>query len=84
MDANFRQRYYTPQFSESATVSVRRLAWAMGKKMPAAVNLMVQLIPLVVNPTKICAACQDKSKCQVCSFHNPAPPQGIEALDGVF
>jgi hypothetical protein len=78
------KRSYSPQFSNMATVSVRRLAWAMGKSMPAAVDLMVQLMPFVINPLKICAACQDKSRCQGCCFHNPSLPQGLETLEAVF
>ncbi|MFP3041612.1 SARP family transcriptional regulator [Treponema primitia] len=62
---------YTPQFSELATVSVRRLAWALGKKMPAAVDHMVQLLVAVYKPASICGHCQDKSKCQKCIFSQP-------------
>jgi hypothetical protein len=66
-------RFYTPQFSEMATVSVRRLAWAMGKKvkMPAAVNLMVSLLPYLISPDSVCLHCQDKTKCQACTFSKP-------------
>jgi hypothetical protein len=60
---------YTPQFSEMAVVSVRRLAWAIGKPMPKAVDLMVRLLPSIVDPSKVCLSCQDNAKCQECIFH---------------
>ena len=63
------KRYYTPQFSPMASVSVRRLAWAMGVSMPVAVNIIVRLLPNIVNPLKVCSLCKDKTKCQGCSFH---------------
>ena len=68
------KRYYTPQFSALASVSVRRLSWAMKKSMPAAVEIMVKLLPHMVRPEKICAACQDKTKCSACVFTNQHQP----------
>ena len=58
-----KKRFYSPQFSELAAVSVRRLAWAIGVPMPDAVDFMVKLIPSIVEPTKVCFACQDKARC---------------------
>ena len=50
------KRFYSPQFSELAAVSVRRLSWAMGVPMPAAVNIMVQLVTSFVDPSKVGAS----------------------------
>jgi hypothetical protein len=60
---------YTPQFSLLATVSVRRLAWALGLTMPKAVNRIMALLPTLVSPAVVCAACKDNSKCSACAFH---------------
>jgi hypothetical protein len=65
------RKLYTPQFSEMATISVRRLAWALGKKMPATVDHMVQLMLTVYEPAAVCSHCQDKSKCEACIFSLP-------------
>jgi hypothetical protein len=62
------KRYYSPQFSALAAVSVRRLAWSMGKTMPAAVDLMVSLLPFNVDPAKVCLSCKDNTKCKSCVF----------------
>lgn len=70
-----KQRFYTPQFSALASISVRRMAWALGLSMPAAVNIMVRLLPSMVNPSKVCQLCKDKTKCQSCSFLNQPSPQ---------
>jgi hypothetical protein len=42
--------------------------------MPATVDIMVRLMPNVVNPSKVCQSCKDKSKCCACAFGN----QGTE------
>ena len=81
------RRPYTPQFTNLATVSVRRLAWALNKSMPKTVDIMVKLMPSIVSSSKVCSACQDKSKCQSCIFHNPdseVSPQLLETLEKVF
>jgi hypothetical protein len=66
-----RHKPYSPQFSELATVSVRRLAWALDVKMPAAVDHMVRSMLMVHGSGKICAQCRDKSKCDKCIFSIP-------------
>jgi len=75
MNNTTNKRFYTPQFSALASISVRRLAWAMGLSMPAAINIMVRLMPSIVNPSKICLLCKDKTKCQSCSFLNQPTAQ---------
>jgi recombinational DNA repair protein RecR len=78
------KRFYSPQFSEKATVSVRRLAWAMGKPMPAAVDLMVRLLPSILDPAKVCLSCKDTTKCQACIFCQQVSAQDKTALLTAF
>ncbi|MDR1127733.1 MAG: hypothetical protein LBL20_00335 [Treponema sp.] len=75
------KRYYSPQFSGLAAVSVRRLAWAMGKPMPATVDLIVRLLPSVLDPANVCLACKDNSKCKLCAFsQQPAAENAAPAV----
>jgi hypothetical protein len=72
---------YAPNFSETAAVTVRRLAWAMGTNMGQAVDVMVKSLPAFINAEKVCALCKDKTKCTVCSFKNSGEmPQKAVAL----
>jgi hypothetical protein len=71
---------YSPQFSDTATVSVRRLAWALKKSMPKTVDLMVSLMPSLVEPSKVCLACQDQTKCHACIFSRKFTQQEQAAL----
>jgi hypothetical protein len=71
---------YTPQFSDTATVSVRRLAWALKKSMPKTVDPMVSLMPSLVEPSKVCLACQDQTKCHACIFSRKFTQQEQAAL----
>jgi len=61
---------YSPDFSELAAVSVRRLAWAMGTNMGKAVDIMVKALPAFIRTEKVCELCKDKSKCKICIFKN--------------
>ena len=65
------KRFYTPQFSALASISVKRLAWALKKDMTEAVDIIIQLLPYIMDYKKICNACQDNSICDSCAFHNP-------------
>ena len=72
MQPTNQKRYYTPRFSEMAVVSVRRLAWALGKSMPTAVDHMVKLLPSLVDPSRVCSACKDQTRCKFCAFYDPS------------
>ena len=78
------RRLYTPQFSDTASISVRRFAWALNKTMPATVDLMVRLLPAIINPSKVCLLCQDKTKCQCCIFSKQTDPAELTALEAVI
>ena len=62
-------RFYTPQFSETASVSVRRFAWFLNKPMTEAVEKIIQLLPFIMDSTKVCQACKDSRKCHSCAFN---------------
>jgi hypothetical protein len=59
---------YTPQLSAAASAAVRRLAWSLGKPMTKAVELLIMALPAIVDPSKICLACLDRSDCKSCIF----------------
>ena len=80
MQTTTNKRSYTPQFSNLATVSVRRLAWAINKPMTSTVDIIIRFLPTVVDPSKVCLACQDKSKCSCCIFGSLGNQQDTEAL----
>jgi hypothetical protein len=80
MNSTNQKKYYSPPFSALAAVSVRRLAWAMGKPMSAAVDLMVSLLPSTVDTSKICLSCRDNTKCQGCTFRSAITPEEKAAL----
>jgi hypothetical protein len=71
---------YSPQFSDTATISVHRLAWALKKSMPKTVDLMVSLMPSLVEPSKVCLACRYQTKCQACIFSRKFTQQEQAAL----
>ncbi|MDR2619279.1 MAG: SARP family transcriptional regulator [Treponema sp.] len=62
---------YTPQFSPSATVTVRRLAWALQVSMPKAVDRAVNALPSLFPPSLVCPFCKDSTKCELCAFSQP-------------
>jgi hypothetical protein len=59
---------YTPQLSDFSVISVRRLAWAMGTTMGAALTRMVKLLPADFDRTLVCQRCKDNTKCTLCVF----------------
>jgi hypothetical protein len=64
-----KKRFYSPQFSEKAIVSIRRLAWALGLSMPKTIDILVNEISLIFSSSVVCPQCKDKTKCKSCGFH---------------
>ena len=62
------KRFYSPQLSAQASVSIRRLAWSTGRPMTKAIETLVMALPAIVDPSKICLSCKDKSACKTCIF----------------
>ena len=69
------RRYYTPQFSKIAVVSVKRLSWALNLPMTKIVDFIIHALPSLVDPAKVCLSCKDRSCCCNCTFrvHSPGP-----------
>ena len=61
---------YTPQFSDYTCITVRRLSWALGIPMTAAVERMAKLLPTLFDPSVVCLSCKDQTKCDKCGFRN--------------
>jgi hypothetical protein len=75
-----RRKPYTPQFSETATVSVRRLAWALQISMPKTMDRIVDALPSLFSPSDICPSCKDNAKCGLCVFARAAAEKAAPAV----
>jgi hypothetical protein len=67
---------YGPELTSFGSVSVRRLAWALGVNMAQAIDYMALYLPEKMDMSFVCPRCKDKSKCGSCGFFkttNPAP-----------
>jgi hypothetical protein len=71
---------YGPNLSEFGSVSVRRLAWAIGTSMGEAVDFMALYLPQKMDMAFVCDRCKDKSKCGTCSFFKTTNPALITTI----
>jgi hypothetical protein len=80
---------YTPQFSDFASVSVRRRgnlvsdAWALQSNMPAALNRMVGILPAIFSAELVCQRCRDKEKCSLCVFSKQVSKSDMQTLSAM-
>ena len=71
MQANEENVFYSPKFSNRATISVRRLSWFMKKPMTQVINEIINILPNVFESSKVCQTCKEKSLCKYCTFSRP-------------
>ena len=60
---------YTPELSDSASATLRRIAWSLGKPMTQTMNAIFEKIPNLMDRDKICESCRDPSACNICGFN---------------
>jgi len=70
--------HYTPQFSNFATISVRRLSWLWNLPMTQTINAIIEKLPELVDPEKVCQSCKLTDKCKCCAFSKSKLPQIVE------
>ena len=80
MQTSYFKRFYTPQFSELAAVSVRRLAWSLDVPMTQTMDHIVRILPSVIDASKVCLSCKDNTKCTCCIFGSLGSQQAITEL----
>ena len=59
---------YTPELSLQDSSTLRRIAWALGIPMTKAIVEVISYTAKVVDSSKVCESCKDKSKCEGCAF----------------
>ena len=69
------KRFYSPQFTETASVSVRRFAWFLNKPMTQAVEKIILLLSFIMDSSKVCKTCKDSRKCGSCAFNIKKLPE---------
>jgi hypothetical protein len=74
---------YTPPLSDFSVISLRRLAWAMGTTMGAALGRIVRLMPAMVDPGLVCQRCRDNTKCSSCVFKTTVNESEKAALTAI-
>ena len=61
---------YTPELSDSASATLRRLAWAVNQPMTKTLEAMFQKISRIIDKQKVCESCKDPSACSICGFND--------------
>jgi hypothetical protein len=74
------RRVYTPKLSVEASDAIRRLAWSMEKPMTVAVIKLIMALPAIIDPSKICLACKDKTYCKGCIFSRHLTAEDKKAI----
>ena len=60
---------YTPELSDYHSGTLRRIAWALGKPMTQAINMIFDNVDRFIDPAKVCDKCKDKTICESCYFN---------------
>jgi recombinational DNA repair protein RecR len=61
---------YTPELSISASATLRRIAWTVGKPMTQTMEAIFMKLPSMIDKQKVCECCKDPSACSICGFGN--------------
>ncbi|MFZ0449062.1 MAG: hypothetical protein WAL98_07440 [Desulfatiglandaceae bacterium] len=65
--------YYSPELTYIGCVTLRRLAWHLGKPMTKSLEMLITQTAIKMaemDPGKVCSSCKDDSICDHCPFNN--------------
>ena len=78
---NYEKLVYTPKLSLETSEAIRRLSWYMETHMTKAIKALINAIPAIIEPLKICSSCKDKTDCKNCIFsHQYTEEEKIKLL----
>ena len=60
---------YTPELTESASATLRRIAWALDQPMTRTLDAIFMKMPNLMDGKKVCESCRDPSACNICGFN---------------
>mgnify|MGYP001767476723 CR=1 FL=1 len=60
---------YTPQINQSASATLRRIAWSVNKPMTKTMNAIILKLPKLIEKENVCKSCRDPSACHICGFN---------------
>jgi hypothetical protein len=60
---------YTPELTDSASATLRRISWAVNKPMTKTMNAIFIKLPNLMDKEKFCESCRDPSACNICGFN---------------
>ena len=75
---------YTPEFNQSQSAVLRRIAWACKIPMTKTLSLIIDQSAATLDKNKICDACKDKSFCEYCPFSHEKSCQRSESIISVL
>ena len=61
---------YTPELTYRHSCALRRIAWALDMPMTKAMGTVFDYIGKIVDSSKVCDACRDKTRCKDCVFND--------------
>ena len=64
---------YTPELSLKSSCTLRRISWALGVPMTQGIELVFDYLPRLLDRSKVCMACRDRSRCPDCAFNTQLP-----------
>ena len=65
---------YTPQLSNAASSTLRRIAWSLNKPMTKTMEWIFTDLIKFIPSGAVCEACKDPTKCSHCPFSNQGKP----------
>ena len=67
---------YTPELSLRSSSTLRRVSWALGVPMTVGIEFVFDYLPRILDRSKVCKACRDRSRCSDCAFNSHASDEG--------
>lgn len=75
---------FTPEISNESFHILQRIAWGMRMPVSVVMDIILRIVPLIIDREKICNECMSKTICGKCPFSSEHHTYSRDLIDKIM
>ena len=75
---------YTPEISNESFHILQRIAWGMRMPISVVMDIILRIVPLIIDREKICNECMNRTICRNCPFSSEHHISSRDLIDKIM
>ena len=75
---------YTPEISNESFYILQRIAWGMRMPVSVVMDIILRIVPLIIDRERVCNECMNKTICRNCPFSSENHKCSNDLIDKIM